>query len=92
MKLITTADPEFGDVLAELTAQLGAVESRRQIAEESLRVWMFRTIEEISNRLGFTIQNLAEIFRDLQYAWGEGYKSGRERARANSIRAKRGRR
>jgi hypothetical protein len=87
-KTITTTDPEFADILAELTSQSDAVRKRQQLGEESFRVWLYKEIGEIAQRLGYIVQDFAEFIKDMGFGFREGYSNGREEARRNSLRAR----
>lgn len=90
-RTITTADPEFDDVLRELALNREAVAKRRELSEASFREWLYNQIEEIASRLGYIVQNLAEFAKDMSYGFKKGFAEGRQTARDNSIRAREGR-
>lgn len=88
MRTITTLDPEFAEILRELDAQGDAVRKRRELSEESYRLWLYSALKEIATGLGYVIQNMAEFFRDMGDGFRTGFAEGRERAKQNSIRAR----
>ncbi len=89
MKTITTSDPEFTDILRELSVQGDAIRKRRELSEDSFRLWLYSAINEIADRLGYVLQNAVEFVRDMADGFQKGIAEGRERARSSSIRAKR---
>lgn len=88
MRTITTSDPDFAEILRELDTQGEAVQKRRELSEESFRLWLYSALKEIATGLGYVIQNLAEFFRDMGDGFRTGFAEGRERARKKSIRAR----
>lgn len=79
-------------MLRELALSQQAVAKRRQLSEDSFRIWLVEQIQSISARLGFVVQNIAEFAMDVVDGWKSGYRDGRQAARERSIRARKKRR
>lgn len=89
-RTITTADPEFDDILRELALNREAVLKRRDLSDASFREWLFEQVTDIGRRLGLIIQDVAEFAMDMAYGFKKGFEAGREEARRKSIRAREG--
>lgn len=87
-RTITTADPEFEDVLRELALNRDAVANRREMSDSSFREWLYEQIVEIGRKLGLVVQDIAEFSKDMAYGFKKGFDAGREEARRRSIRAR----
>ena len=90
-RTITTADPEFEDVLRELALNRDAIANRRKMSEESYREWLYQQLVDIGRKLGLIIQGIAEFSKDMAYGLKKGFDAGREEARRKSLRAREGR-
>lgn len=89
---ITIADPEFDDILRELSLNRDAVVKRRELSEASFKVWLYEQIVQIGHSMGLIIQDIAEFFKDMGHGFMQGVRAGREEARNKSIRAREARR
>lgn len=89
-KTITTADPEFEEVLRELALNREAIRRRRELSEASFRQWLYEQINDIAHKLGYAIQDIAEFVKDMAYSFKQGYAAGRDAARRRSIRSRDG--
>lgn len=87
-KKITSEDPEFDEILAELALNREAVRARREKSEASFREWLFSQLSEIADRLGYVLQDIAETVADMAFAFKKGFASGRQRAKDSSLRAR----
>lgn len=85
-KVITPHDPEIAEVLNELMARADAIDEAKKLGETSFKEWLCLQIEEIAAILGYVIQGLSELIKDMGYSFHKGFQEGRNRARANSIR------
>ena len=87
-KTITPAEPEMAEVLNELIARADAITEAQRLGEASFKQWLYVQINEIADALGYIIQGLSELIKDLGYSFYSGFNQGRERAKKNSIRRK----
>lgn len=88
-KEITIESTEFQEMYLEISEMALAKKKREEMTDDSFRKWICRAIEIFADKLGYHIQNLYEFTLDMADSFVRGFKSGRERARQNSIRRNR---
>ncbi len=89
-KDITIESPEFKALYDEVAQRAEAIRKREELSDKSFRDWLCDAIEALADLLGYHIQNLYEFVLDMGDAFATGYKAGRQRARDNAYRRRKG--
>ena len=88
-KEITIDSDEFKEMYLEISEMALAKKKRKELTDDSFRRWICHAIEIFAEQIGYHIQNLYEFTLDMADSFKRGFKSGRERARQNSLRRNR---
>ena len=87
-KDITIESPEFRVLYDELSELAETKRQREVLNDTSFREWVCKSIQILASKLGYHIQNICEFTLDMGYCFRAGFTSGRELAKAKSIRNK----
>ncbi len=88
-KEISIESAEFKEMYLEISELALAKKKREELTKDSFRIWICQAIETFAAQLGYHIQNLYEFTLDMADSFLKGFKSGREKARQNSLRRNR---
>lgn len=78
---ISAENPEVQEMLNDILEHDLAKRKREELSDDSFKEWVYNAIRTLVAKLGYTLQNFEEFWKDIGTGIKEGWQDGRNQAR-----------
>lgn len=78
---ISAEDPEVQEMLNDILEHDLAKRKREELSDDSFKEWVYNAIRTLVAKLGYTLQNFEEFWKEIGTGIKEGWQDGRNQAR-----------
>lgn len=78
---ISAENPEVREMLNDILEHELAKKKREELSDESFKEWVYNALRTLVAKLGYTLQNFEEFWKDIGTSIKEGWLDGRDQAR-----------
>ena len=78
---ISAENPEVQEMLNDILEHDLAKRKREELSDDSFKEWVYNAIRTLVAKLGYTLQNFEEFWKDIGTGIKEGWLDGRNLAR-----------